>query len=91
MSPHTHPVSLVARIRAIAKVPGAVWVGGDAVLSMGGRGVDGRAIQYALENVATVDQPGPDVVITGPTPDGEVLRIVARIEDDELHVSNVVL
>jgi len=42
-------------------------------------------------NANAVAPPGPEVIITGPTVDGEALRIVARIDDDGLHVSNVVL
>lgn len=91
MTPHTDLVELVARIRSLGTVPGAVRIGGDAVLSMGGRGVDGRDVRHALVNATAAEEQGPDVIVTGPTIDGDALRIVLRIDDDGLHVSNVVL
>ncbi|HSY20519.1 MAG TPA: hypothetical protein VK841_00290 [Polyangiaceae bacterium] len=91
MTLHIDVVGLVERIRSLGKAPSAVRIGGDAVLSMGGRGVGGRDVGHALVNATTAEEQGPDVIIMGPTIDGEVLRIVARINEDGLHVSNVVL
>jgi len=86
--PHDEEVDdAVARARKL----GAVRIGGDAVSSMGGRGVDGRDLHHALENAVAAIEQGADLLVTGPTIDGEALTIVVRITDDCFYVRNVLL
>jgi hypothetical protein len=82
---------VVARVQRLARTPYAVQCLGDSVASMGGRGVDGRDVQHALEHAFVATQSGPDVLVTGPTIDGESLSLVVRVIEDCLYVSNVVL
>ena len=58
---------------------------------MGGRGVDGRDVQHALANATAVNWQGADLIIAGPTIDGEELQVIARVDGDYVYVSNVLL